>query len=150
MILFKSVYQIFIIPLIAGAARRKRSFSDADYSLMKSEKVESTKKAFKSKKMPDFAAIHSKQINKMESIADNLARKQERAIQLTTPNKAKHAMSDMERGESKITFVRINLQKLVCIFQIRFHLKSKSSIRALFVLKVCHQALLSSPKFLSH
>ncbi|XP_063704516.1 muscle M-line assembly protein unc-89-like [Culicoides brevitarsis] len=79
------------------AARRKRSLSDADYTLLKKEN--SAKKTFKSKKMPDFASIHSKQINKMESIADNLARKQERAMALTTPDRKK-APSDTKNDLS--------------------------------------------------
>uniref|UniRef100_A0A336N9E3 CSON009868 protein n=1 Tax=Culicoides sonorensis TaxID=179676 RepID=A0A336N9E3_CULSO len=76
------------------AARRKRSLSDADYTQTKK------KHTFKSKKMPDFAAIHSKQINKMESIADNLARKQERAILLTTPDRSKIGGSAYRKDSS--------------------------------------------------
>uniref|UniRef100_A0A336MFU7 CSON014843 protein n=1 Tax=Culicoides sonorensis TaxID=179676 RepID=A0A336MFU7_CULSO len=76
------------------AARRKRSLSDADYTQTK------PKHTFKSKKMPDFAAIHSKQINKMESIADNLARKQERAILLTTPDGPKVGRSAHKKVSS--------------------------------------------------
>lgn len=50
--------------------------------------------------MPDFAAIHAKQINKMESLTDNLARKQERALYLTTPDGFKAGSSDFKNGES--------------------------------------------------
>lgn len=39
--------------------------------------------------MPDFKSIHDKQFKKMESIVESVARKQERAILLTTPNSPK-------------------------------------------------------------
>lgn len=75
--------------------------SEADHSHIAKEKSESAKRVFKSKKMPDFAAIHSKQINKMEGIAESLARKKERALYLTTPD-GKKSSSQNENKEKEL------------------------------------------------
>lgn len=78
--------------------------------------------------MPDFAAIHSKQISKMESIADNLARKQERALYLTTPDGVKTTPSDMNKGESKYILPNVSFI-LKVYFSIDFSQKEEARIQ---------------------
>lgn len=66
----------------SGAARRKRSLSTSD--------VEHARSSFKSKKMPNFAAIHQKHMKKMESIVDYEHRKQDRAEKLGVSSEKKN------------------------------------------------------------
>lgn len=71
-----------MIKQATGSARRKRSLSTG--TPMKSQDRPS-----RSRKMPDFKAIHQQQFEKMESIADHQARKTERAKKLVTPEARK-------------------------------------------------------------
>ena len=65
-----------------GSALRKRSLSTGS-------PMKSVERPARSRKMPDFKAIHQQQFDKMESIADHQARKNERAKKLATPEPIK-------------------------------------------------------------
>lgn len=66
----------------AGSALRKRSLSTGT-------PIKSVERPARLRKMPDFKAIHQQQFDRMESIADHQARKNERAKKLATPEPIK-------------------------------------------------------------
>lgn len=73
-----------------SSGHRKRSLSTG--TPMKSQERPS-----RSRKMPDFKAIHQQQFDRMESIADHQARKTERAKKLVTPEVKKSKVPEASR-----------------------------------------------------
>jgi hypothetical protein len=69
-----------------GSARRKRSLSTGTPLKTNKTPLKTTQeRPSRSKKMPDFKAIHQKEFERMESLAEHQARKNERAKKLVTP-----------------------------------------------------------------